>query len=203
QALGGVERLAAVKDYTMTAEVQFAAGRGGQMKVKQVTRWLAPSHIRQENELPFGKMAMYFDGTIGWLVSPQGSMPLGGPVLKQAQGQVFRNLFAMLLSDRDPNRTVNDAGGGVIEISDKQGNLALLSIDTKTGLPLKLSYQSVQASGPTSMVEETFGDWKEVSGVRLPHKITIRQGEHVAAEINIQQWTLNSGLKVDDVSKRP
>jgi zinc protease len=203
QALGGVEKLAAVKDYTMTAEVEFSAGGGGKMKAKQITRWLSPSHIRQENELPFGKMAMYFDGTIGWLVSPQGSMPLGGPILKQAQGQAFRNFFTMLVSDRDANRTVNNAGEGVIEISDKQGNMALLSVDAKTGVPLKLSYQSTQASGPTSTVDEVFGEWKEVSGVRLPHKITIRQGERVAAEINIQQWTINSGLKADDVSKRP
>jgi hypothetical protein len=42
-----------------------------------------------------------------------------------------------------------------------------------------------------------------VGGVRLPHKIAIRQGERVAAEVNIQQWTLNSGLTADDVSKRP
>ena len=95
------------------------------------------------------------------------------------------------------------AGDGVVEISDKQGNLALVSVDGKTGMPLKLSYQSVQASGPTSTVDEVFGDWKEVGGVRLPHKITIRQGERVAAEVSIQQWTIDSGLKADEVSKRP
>jgi hypothetical protein len=203
QALGGIEKWAAVKDYIMVADVEFSAGGGGKMKAKQNTRWLAPSHMRQENELPFGKMTMYFDGIIGWLVSPQGSMPLGGPVLKQAQGQVFRNLFTMLASDGDVDRTVNDAGGGVVEISDKSGNLALLGVDAKTGMPLKLSYQSVQASGPSSTVDEVFGDWKEVGGVRLPHKITIQQGERVAAEVTILQWTLNSGLKADDVSKRP
>lgn len=203
QALGGTEKLTAVKDYTMVAEVEFSSSGGGKMKAKQTTRWLTPSHMRQENELPFGKMAMYFDGTIGWLVSPQGSMPLSGPVLKQARGQVFRNLITMLSSDSDADRTVNDAGGGVVEISDKLGNLALLSVDGKTGMPLMLSYQSVQASGPSNKVDEVFGDWKEVAGVRLPHKITIRQGERVAAEVTIQQWTLNSGLKADDVSKRP
>ncbi len=203
QALGGAGKLVAVKDYTMTAEVEFSAGGGGKMKAKQTTRWVTPSHMRQENELPFGKMAMYFDGTIGWLVSPQGSMPLGGPVLKQAQGQVFRTLFTLLTSDRDPDRTVNEAGDGVVEISDKQGNLALVSVDGKTGMPLKLSYQSVQASGPTSTVDEVFGDWKEVGGVRLPYKITIRQGDRVAAEVSIQQWTINSGLQADEVSKRP
>jgi hypothetical protein len=70
-------------------------------------------------------------------------------------------------------------------------------------MPLKVSYQSVQVKGPSSNVDEVYGDWKEVSGVRLPHKITIRQDERVAAEVTIQQWILNSGLKADDVSKRP
>jgi len=203
QALGGVDKLAGVKDCTILAEVEFSGAGGAKMKIKQTTRWLTPTHLRQENELPFGKMSMYFDGSIGWLVSPQGSMPLGGPVLKQAQGQVFRTLFPLLTSDRDQSRSVNAAGGGVIEISDKQGNLALLSVDEKSGMPVKLSYQSAQVSGPTSSVDEVYSDWKEVDGVRLPHKITIQQGERVAALVTIQQWTLNSGLKVDDVSKRP
>ena len=109
----------------------------------------------------------------------------------------------MLASDSNADRTVNDVGGGVVEISDKLGNVALLGVDGKTGMPLKLSYQSVQASGPSSTVDEVFGDWKDVGGVRLPYKITIQQGERVVAEVTIQQWTLNSGLKAEDVSKRP
>jgi zinc protease len=203
QALGGADKLAAVKDYTITAQVEFSAAGGAKMKAKQTTRWLTPSHMRQENELPFGKMAMYFDGTIGWLVSPQGSMPLGGPVLKQVREQVFRNLFTLLTSDRDATRTVNAAGDGVVEISDKQGNLVMASVDPKTGMPLKLSYQSVQAGGPAGKVDEVYAEWKDVGGIKLPHKITMQQGERVAAEVNIQQWTLNSGLTADDVSKRP
>jgi hypothetical protein len=80
-------------------------------------------------------MAIYFDGSTGWLVSPQGSMPLGGPVLKQAQGAGLRNLFTLLTSDRNPDRKVNAGGPGVVEISDKTGDLAIVSVDPKTGMP--------------------------------------------------------------------
>ena len=79
--------------------MQFAARQGG-LKSSQVNYWLLPGTFRQENTLPFGKVVAYSDGKTGWLHSPQGNMPLGGPQLKQVQGEIFRNYIGLLQSDR-------------------------------------------------------------------------------------------------------
>ena len=88
---------------------------------------------------------MYSDGSSGWLAGMQGVRNLPPPVLAQVRGEIFRQLTGLAMSDRDPNRTVNYAGDGALEISSKSGESARLQVDEKTGLPLKLSYQEGRA----------------------------------------------------------
>jgi zinc protease len=202
QALGGADQLAAIHDFTEVVEMDTAAG-SGRMKVKQTNRWIAPSHFHQESIFPFGRLVVYFDGAEGWLSAPQGTQPLAGAILKQAQGQAFRSLITLLLSDRDPLRKVNLADDNLIEISDQRGNVARLLVDQKTALPAKLSYQIAQGAGPASFAAEVFSDWKPVGEIRLPHHITIQQDGRPATEVTVLDWLCNSGLNPEVLSKRP
>ena len=54
QAVGGAERLAAVKDSTMISQFTLSSAAGG-MKVTETDRWIAPDHFRQESQLPQGR----------------------------------------------------------------------------------------------------------------------------------------------------
>ena len=62
QALGGAEKLAAVKDLEYHAEVEVQSPGGPVMNVKQTNSYLASGSMRQEIELPFGKQWIYSDG---------------------------------------------------------------------------------------------------------------------------------------------
>src|SRR5262249_50242027 len=85
QAVGGVEKLEAVKDATEVVDFQMDAASGG-MKVKQTNRWIAPMQFRQDSEMPIGKISAYSDGAGGWIRTPQGTIPLGPAQRKQVQG---------------------------------------------------------------------------------------------------------------------
>ena len=150
-AVGGTEKLAAVKDYRTAISVQFDASSGG-LKSQQVNTWLMPSTFRQENTLPFGKIVAYGDGKTGWLHSPQGNMPLAGPQLKQIQGEIFRGYIGLLLSDRDAARTVSQSGENMLTISDKDGNSVELTIDPATKLISQEAYEQEQPGAPPSKV---------------------------------------------------
>src|SRR5258708_22690949 len=150
--MGGGEKLAAGKDSTHTRDMAMGATAGG-LKVKQVNRWMAPDQLRQEQELPFGKVIAYSDGKSGWLSTPQGVLPMPGEVLKQAQGALFRSLTALVLSDRDASRQVNAAGENAVEISGA-GASAQLDFDAASGLPSRLLYP-----GPQGEVAEVLSDW--------------------------------------------
>ena len=196
-ALGGADKLAAVKDLVYHGEAGIETP-GATMKVKQTSSFLAPSSLRQDIELPFAKQSVYSDGTTGWLVAPQGAMAMTPPVLKQIHGEVFRQIPPLVLSDRDPERTVNYAGDGTLEISAKDGESVRLVVDEKTGIPLKIIYEGSQ--GP---VEQVYSDWRDVNGIRLPFQWTIMQGGKKFASATIADYKVNSGLTQEEIGKKP
>jgi hypothetical protein len=202
QAVGGAAKLAAVKDSVQTAELAIDPSAGG-MKVKQTNEWVAPGFFRQENQLPFGKVIVYSDGKSGWISTPQGSGALPAMQLKQIQDELFQTYFLLLLSDRDPDRVVNAVDDAILEISGKQGVVVKLFIDPKTGLPAKEIYQSVQPQGPPASVEEVFVEFQEVDGLKVPRKLILNQNGRKFADVTIQDYRVNTGLKPEDLSKKP
>ncbi len=200
-AAGGADKLAAMKDVRQALTMQFDAAMGG-MKSSQVNYWLMPGTFRQENTLPFGKVVAYSDGKSGWLHTPQGFMPLGGPQLKQVQGEVFRSYIGLLLSDRDPDRTVSLSGENTLNISGKDGDAVEVKIDPATQLIASESYTQAQPAGPPSEVTVALSDYKDVDGIKLPFKITLSQGDSKMADATVSEYKLNSGLKPEDLAKQ-
>ena len=130
----------------------------------------------------------------------QGMQPLPPQVVKQVRGEMFRQLAMLALSDRDPNRTVNYAGAGALEISSKDGESVRLEVDENTGMPAKASYQEAGGQGSVSQI---FGDWRDVDGIRLPFEWTTMQGDRKFATTKIDNYKINSGLSAEVLSKKP
>ena len=197
QASGGVEKLSAVKDYSQDVETQVEPGFGG-LKAMQQNRVILPGVFRQDATYPFGKMSVFFDGTGGWIKTPQGESPLPEPQAKQIAGEVFRAYIPLLLSDKSPDRKVNLASPGVLEISDEKGGSLRLTVSADTGLPAKEEYQA----GPTAIVQE-FNAFQTVDGIRMPMKLTISQGDKKYAVVTVKETKLNSGLTIEQLKQKP
>lgn len=202
QAVGGAERLAGVKDILMTSEIVLQGMAAG-MRASQTSRWLAPSAIRQDQQLPFGAVSSYSDGQTGWLATPQGVQPMPAPVMRQVRGALLRILPSLLLSDRLPGRQVNLVEEGVIEVQDSSGESVRLRLHPETGLPAALIYPSVQMSGPPSTTEEILEDWRETEGLKMPYKITIRRDGAPYAEVTVREIRFNTGLTEEELSRKP
>jgi outer membrane lipoprotein-sorting protein len=198
QALGGAEKIAAVKDLQYHAQVDIETP-GAVMKAKQANSFIVPWTMRQDIELPIGKQSVYSDGQAGWLAGMQGTQALPPAVTKQMRGEVFRQILLLSLSDRDPNRTVNYAGPGALDISSKDGESAHLEVDEKTGVPQKEVYTDI--NGQT--INQIFSDWRDIGGVRLPYKWTVLQGDRKFATVTIEDYKINSGLTPETLSKKP
>jgi hypothetical protein len=200
EAMGGEAKLGAVKDLTEKAELTLDASAGG-LRAAQTELWLAPGYYREEDVLPFGKLITYSDGATGWFSSPQGMGPVPEQERAQIAFEIFRKWFPLMLSGHDVNRTVTEADGGRIQVSDKNGNSVTIGIDAKTSLPLTETYS--QPGAPGNTIEERFSDWQETSGVKLPHQITLIQNGKHFADIHVLSVNLNQGITVDQISKKP
>jgi predicted Zn-dependent peptidase len=202
QALGGAEKLAAVKDFTQKVEATINAPQGA-MKASQTNQWMQSGAYRQTQELPFGKVVVFYDGKTNWIVSPQGAMEMPPPILRQMQGERMRSFFALMLSDRNPDLTVNAVADNAVAISAKGGGDSVrVEFDASTGLPLRTQYATTGPQGPTQVVAN-LSDWKEVDGIRLPHKVVIEQGGQKFADATVTGWSLNTGLSAEELSKKP
>jgi len=202
QAVGGVEKLAAIKDMVEVADLHVDPSAGG-ATMRRMDRWVAPSYFREDTTLPFGIVSIYGDGKTGWMSSPQGQAPLPSSQLKPVEDKLLRLFFPLLLSDREPGRTVTWIGEGTLEISDGHGSTVRLFIDGKTGLPAKLEYSSEALRGPSSTIDETFDSFEQANGIQVPRTMTITQNGHKYADVVVESIKLNTGLKVEDLSKKP
>ena len=199
--MGGAAKLAAVKDFTQTLSVAMDAGAGG-VTVTQRNRYLAPGTYRQDEELPFGRIASYTDGTSGWRSTPRGAGPMSSAMLTQAQDEVFRNLYRLMLADRDPALKVETVDSRSFAISRSDGLSIKLELDG-AGLPVKKTYTTTGARGASATIEEFYEDWRVVDGLRVPFKITVQQDGKKLAEDSVQEFKFNSDLKPEELSQRP
>ncbi|HYK60216.1 MAG TPA: pitrilysin family protein [Bryobacteraceae bacterium] len=199
QAMGGADKLAAVKDSTETLEIALNPNAGDGLRMKQINRYLPPSTFRQEQEVgPVGKITAFTDGKTGWIVTPQGVQNMSGDVLRQARGEVFRQLETLVLSDHDASRAVSALDDHSVQISSSDGQTVKLEFDPATGLPSKETYRDAPAE-----VVETFSDWRDAGGVKMPYKILMEQNGRKLGDVTVSEYRLNTGLKAEDLSKRP
>jgi zinc protease len=204
-AVGGAEKLAAIKDYTATAtfDIDPAVPNLGGTRVIETDRWIAPTHMREESVVATGRIAAYTDGKIGWIAAPNGWGPLVGAQQKQVLSDLFRSWFRLLLSDRIEGRTVNAIDNTSVEITDSTGQEAKVEFDPDTGLPRRATYDTAQQMGAPIYTEDVFDDFREVDGIKMPFKITINRGGRKFAETKVSEYKLNTGLKVTDLARRP
>ncbi|MBZ2184098.1 MAG: insulinase family protein [Bryobacter sp.] len=194
-AVGGLDKVQAVNDYTQSLSSELSMG-GNKVSVKQTNMWLKPMVFRQVNELPFGKIIAFFDGEKGFLKAPQGEQPLAGPFAAQVRGQLQRDYFALLLSNETPSRSVNLVEEGIIELKDQSGPVLRFHYDPKTMMPAKLAFSEGGMNA-----EVAFGNFREVNGIRIPFEQKITQNGQSTVQ-TITDFKINSGLTLAQMSAK-
>jgi hypothetical protein len=202
RAMGGAEKLAAVKGAMHKTEIAFEPAAGG-FKMKQTSLFVAPDRIRYEQEYPSEKAIFYSDGKAGWMSTPQGVQPMPADVLRAAKGVIFRQTATLLLSDRDASRLVKAIGDNVVEISTTDGLSVRLEFDPATGLLARQLYTETSANGSPSERVEELSDWRDVGGVKMYFKGVLRENGAKMLELIVSEWKINSGLTAEQLSRKP
>jgi zinc protease len=196
EASGGLEKLMAVTDFIQTAQYDVVTGG----YESQTDRWLAPSHLRQDAQVKIGPVYRYTDGVAGWMSNGRASTALTGRDAREAQAEVLRLYLRALISDHLPERTIAALDDDTVEISKGDARIQMV-FDATTGLPSKLLYDVNRV--PPVMVEETYSDFRDVNGIRVPFGITVTQNGTKYSTGTITEFKINQGLKVEVLQRRP
>jgi len=207
-ALGGAERIAAVRDYEEHVRAESWNGNTGQSMgaVTKRTRWIRPATLRVDQEGPGSTYVLYFDGTAGWEILPGTDKPmeLAGGELTFAQGYVRGFMLNTWLADRDPHYQITSPSANVVRISDGDPAHQLdITLDPASWLPVKLEQTSVSDPAHPVASDQVLTDWETVQGIRFARRFTVhRSGVRVAEAIDARH-TINAGLKPADLAARP
>ena len=196
EALGGASKIAAVRDVDYTADADIE-GPSGPLKGTQHDVFLLPASLRQELDLPFAKQTIYSDGKTGWMVGSQGTQMMSLPIIKQVQGETFRQLYSLV-----SHNNVALAASDALTFTDAQGGAVTLTVDGVTGLPVKVDYERAGMTGAVQ-VEETFSDWRDVNGIKVPFERSVTQDGKKFVDVHVRECKINTGVTPEELSKKP
>ncbi len=103
-----------------------------------------------------------------------------------------------MIADRDSSLKVNGVSDDTVEISSADGRSVRVQFDAATGLPTR----EVYTEGPNSS-EESFSDWRDIAGVKIPFKIAVQQDGKKVADVAVLDYKINTGLKPEELSQKP
>jgi outer membrane lipoprotein-sorting protein len=183
-AKGGLEKLKSVKTLKAVAQSTFSSPQGP-VTTQTVTYIEYPDRFRVEARLPIGEIVqVYAGGDDAWVKDPNKGVVVPPPAArKDFHDSVRRDVLSLLLRAqagqltmrlREPDREP-DAARGVraIELSALDLGMVTLFVDTTTGMVLRQTYQD---AGSADTAEESFSDYRDVDGVKIAFRASLRRG---------------------------
>ncbi len=197
KAAGG-DALNGVKSIEVTSSGQ-ADTPGGMMDISLKLVVVYPNMLRTEAHLPIADISQGFDGSVGWVVSPQGTLDLPaefagefdrGIALAGAWGFYKQALAGKIevqyLDDEDFDGKKTQA----IQWHAMNGPVKLF-FDAGTHLLIGAHFQSITPQGIVE-TDQHWGDFQSVGGLQYPnHNVIFRDGSKFS-ETSVQAVKVNT-----------
>lgn len=203
KAKGPLDKLKAVKDVTTISTA--SANIQGQSMDLSITRYLiVPDKSRQEINIPAFSVSVLqvVNGSTGWMDSPQGSGDMPEALVAETKHGILREWFVDFLVAPEgksveatalADATVNGKATDVIAVTIADTKFTVF-FDKETHLPIKLAGEGMNPMGEKVPTEAFYDNYKEVGGIKLPHKSTVFQAGEKFADFTVSDIKLNSGI---------
>jgi hypothetical protein len=134
-----------------------------------------PDKFRVEAMTPVGTLSSGFDGKVAWARDPGGVHEAPPEATAEAGNNLKRDVIRLLLDSQDFRlglRLLQDVRGPdgrmqrVLEFTGADQLPMILNVDAETFRVTKESYAA--GTGGQALVEESYSDYRTVSGVQMP-----------------------------------
>lgn len=200
-ALGGRDKLAAVKDQTISAKVKLTLPQGA-FDGESTESFLYPDRYKLVLKLPVAEVTQALDGEKAWMGQGNQFQELPAQLLGAMKQNLLTGGSAIALLNAALDSKAQSSALDTAEISGrkltpvlvKSGELEVkLFLDPTTSLPARLSYRSIGMQGPADFDVE-LSDYKDAGGLLLPHLEVTHQNGQKAIEKTITSRKVNSGV---------
>ena len=189
EAAGGVDALRGVKTIRATARTVMQTPEGP-MRATTRTYVEYPGRMRVDATLPAGEVVQaYVDGQ-AWLTDPRGTRDAPTPMRDEFAQGLRRDWIALFLAVADNRvlgRVLPDETGlagrplRVVELWSGELSPTRVALDAETRLIAWVSYQTAGPGGRAT-VKESFDDYRDVKGIRVPFTAVVRRDNAVMLE---------------------
>lgn len=212
QARGGLEKLKARKTIRLTGKMTVGPG----IEAPVVLEQKRPNNLRIDFTIQGLTGIQAYDGKIGWMIMPfQGKKDpeqMSAEILKDIDDQA--DLDGPLVDYKEKEHKVELVGKESVEGTDtyklkvtlKNGTVQYFYLDADSYLEIKGEGKRT-IRGTEMEGESTFGDYKEVEGLMLPHSVESGvKGSPNKQKITVEKVEINpeiddSRFKMPEVKK--
>ena len=223
-ALGGADKIRTLK--TLTIEGSGTAPNAGQnrmptdelpiWKVAEYTRAIdlpnSRTRVRQRREAQFlfagattQQQMQGVDGDIAYNVTPEGTMTRASDAAARDRRLELLQHPRIVRAALDPGAKIGNVrtekNDDLVDVTTPKGDVVTLAVDRTTHLPSRVSYMSDNANiGDVAMVT-TFADYQDVSGVKLPRRLTTMMDKYLQFDLQVAKNTVD--VDIADLSAPP
>lgn len=200
EAMGGREKLAALKDVTTVGKLKLTMPQGS-FDADTTEEVLYPDRFKMVMKLPMGVITQAYASGEAWM----------------GQGTMVRDLPPNMAPELA--KSVPAASGGIgLLLAAAEGKAeaqlvddttvlwkspafeATLGFDAATGRLVKLTMKTLGMTGPAEVVT-SFDDFRAEGGLTLPYKESMAQNGQTVGVRTITERKVNSGLKPESFGK--
>lgn len=175
----------------------------GDLQIKITATFRYPDSLRQELELPFGKVAMVLSPNGAFADTPQGVQELPDSQRETIESSARRSPLMMLRSRDAEDFVATAAGNGEVDGTpielvqvEYKGDVTTVGIDPQTGRLLQMSYRgSGGIGGAPGDVVQTFTDFREVDGLTYPFAMSSTFNGQPSASVSIEEIEVDPDLE--------
>lgn len=203
EAKGGLEKLRSIKTVRASATTTLMLPQGP-MRTETTTYIEYPDRFRVEAHLPRGAVIQVYGGENNvWVQDPaKGVMDVPPQARRDFKASVDRDLVPLLLRaaagevtlrllDTAPGAAAGD-NVRAVEVSGPKMDPVTLYIDAASGLVVRESYR---LPGGTGVADELFTDYRDVSGVKVAFKASMRRNNLPVLERVLTDFVVNPPLR--------
>jgi hypothetical protein len=208
EALGGADRIAAVRDFEQQVRAESIDGNTGRSlgEVRKRTRWIRPNTLRVDQIGRGSTYVLYFDGAGGWEIMPgtDRAVEISGGELAFARKYIRDFKLNTWLADRDPGYRITSPSPNAVRVSD--GDIAHqldMALDPVSFLPIKTTALSLADPAHPVLSDEVIADWETVKGIQFARRWTVYRSGVRVAEATVERTDVNNGLNATSLAAKP